>query len=65
MSEDFLFVVGGAELEQGGPASASPSGRTIAKAEYHNYGGIPPFAILHRVWYTQLNKSKFVEVKSV
>ena len=52
----------GTGLEQGGPASASPSGRTIAKAEYHHYGGILPFAILHRVWYTQLNKSEFKEV---
>ena len=48
----------GTGLEQGGSASASPSGRTIAKAEYHHYGGILPFAILHRVWYTQLNNSE-------
>ena len=56
--DDYRLVVDGTGLEQGGPASASPSGRIIAKAEYHHYGGILPFAILHRVWYTQLNNSE-------
>ena len=35
----------GTGLEQGGPASASPSGRTKAKAEYHHYGGVLPFVL--------------------
>ena len=35
----------GTGLEQGGPASASPSGRTIVKAEYHHGDGILPFAL--------------------
>ena len=30
---------------------------TIKQAGYHHGGGILPFAILHRVWYTQLNNS--------
>ena len=31
---------------------------TIKQAGYHHGGGILPFAILHRVWYTQLNNSE-------
>ena len=35
----------GTGLEQGGSDDASPSGRTIATAEYHHYGGALPFAL--------------------
>lgn len=38
--------------------SGSSAIDTIKQAGYHHGGGILPFAILHRVWYTQLNNSE-------
>ena len=35
------------------PASASPSGRTIARAGYHHYDGILPFALRDQVCFVR------------